>query len=128
MDHETAASMLESMSTELWRNETVDDKLRSHLGASLQACSVVVGLVEQHLSEMNDEGQRFQSIIEQEKQVCYIILLRKCASECKFYDSPHQSKAGPRTGNVRYEISFVLAFQRRGLMRILRSFNHTTMT
>ena len=92
MDHDTASNMLNSLNTELWRDESIDRKLRMHLGESLQACSGVVQMVEQRLSEISGERQRFQSIVEQEKQVSHTTLLMDQATTKTFISVNSKAK------------------------------------
>lgn len=78
VDHDAASSMLNSLSQNAWANKKLDEQLAQQLGESLTACTATIQLIEERLQDISGEGQRFKSIVEQEKDVflpSYIIQL-----------------------------------------------------
>ena len=75
VDHDTASSMLDSLTQKAWANKKLDDKLAHQLGDSLDACTEIIELVEQRLQDIKGESESLRSIVEQEKKVPPISIL-----------------------------------------------------
>lgn len=72
VDHDAASSMLNSLTQKVWADKKLDEQLVQQLGESLEACIDLIDLIEQRLRDISGESQKFNSIVEQEKEVFLI--------------------------------------------------------
>lgn len=73
IDHNEASKMLDLPTTDAWENKQLDEQLVQQLGESLEACVTVVESIDRRIREINEDRQRFITIVEREKRVIFLL-------------------------------------------------------